>query len=180
LSTRGWLGSGLVAGLVLLILLPLAETGAGGLEARHERTRLLFERGFLEESQGTAAANWHWLERENPRAAARFRLLTAESMLFRGMYPDALETVGAGERSAVGAEERIQSLSIASVALVRRWRQRTGCARRGTTRCAGMCCELMEFGLRRMGIWRGRGGNLSGPWSLHGRTRTAGWRRALQ
>ena len=108
--------------MVLLLLgfvLPLGDAGPGGLEARYERARLMFERGFLEQSERVAEENLGMLAGENPRLAERFRMLAAESMLFRGMYPDALTLLGAGDKQAQGREERIRSLSIAAVAEVR-------------------------------------------------------------
>ncbi len=105
--------------LLLGIVLPLGESGPGGFEARYERARLMFERGFLEQSERVAEENLGMLTGENPRLAERFRLLAAESMMFRGMYPDAMTLLGAGDKQAQGREETIRRLSIAAVAEVR-------------------------------------------------------------
>ncbi|HEY1768214.1 MAG TPA: CHAT domain-containing protein [Terracidiphilus sp.] len=102
----------------MLLLVPLQDTRPGQAQAEYNRVRLLFERGDLSQSQHEAELAYKRFQIASPRFAARFELLEAESMLYRGLYDGALSLL-AGFHAAGDPEATIQSLSIEGVALAR-------------------------------------------------------------
>jgi CHAT domain-containing protein/tetratricopeptide (TPR) repeat protein len=105
--------------LVFLLLLPLKDTRPGSIQAQYDRARRLFDRGYLEKSQQEAEAGYRQFQASNPEWAAKFRLLEAENMLFRGMYPDALALLAAYHPGSSNPEATIRALAIEAVALAR-------------------------------------------------------------
>jgi CHAT domain-containing protein len=78
----------------------------------------LFERGYLRLSQEEAWAGFERYRKSDPSWAEKFQLLEANSMLFRGMYEDALRVLtnypGSGS-----SEGNVEKLAIEAVALTR-------------------------------------------------------------
>jgi CHAT domain-containing protein/Tfp pilus assembly protein PilF len=109
----------LLAVLLLLVLTPLKDTRPVSAAARYEHATELFERGQLEESQEQAKIGFREFRTSNPRWADKFRLLEAESLLFRGMFPDALELLAAYQPNSNDPEGMVLKLSIETVALTR-------------------------------------------------------------
>ena len=85
----------------------------------YDHSLVLFQRGYLEQSQQEAANGFKQFKVSDPKLADRFRLLEAESMLFSGKYPDALGTVSAYQPSSADADGTLGKLSIQAVALTR-------------------------------------------------------------
>jgi CHAT domain-containing protein len=104
-------------------LIPLEDSRPGGIEAQYDRARRLFERGYLERSQQEAEAGSKHFQSSNPEWAARFQLLEAEDMLFRGMYPDALSLLAAYHPAVGDLEATVRMLAIEAVALAREQRE---------------------------------------------------------
>jgi len=71
--------------LLFLLLVWIEDTHPISFQAEYDRARLLFERGYLEKSQQEANLGFISTQDSDSQWAAKFRLLKAESMLFRGM-----------------------------------------------------------------------------------------------
>jgi CHAT domain-containing protein/tetratricopeptide (TPR) repeat protein len=84
----------------------------------YKRASRLFQQGYLVKSQQQAEEGYKEFQRSSPYWASRFRLLLAESMLYRGMYDDALHELGS-YRDAAGEEGLAEKLAIEAVALTR-------------------------------------------------------------
>ena len=106
-------------GLVFLLLIPLKDARPGRMQAQYDRARRLFVRGYLEESQKQAEIGFSQFKVSNPELAAKFQLLEAEDLLFRGMYPGALSLLGAYRASPGDHEATIRMLGIEAIALAR-------------------------------------------------------------
>jgi CHAT domain-containing protein/Tfp pilus assembly protein PilF len=101
--------------VALFLVIPLHDDRAMDPQTEFDQARLLFLRGQLEESQASADTGYRRFEKVEPEWASRFRLLEAQSMLFRGFYQDALALLAAfTPRSADGS---IQELSIEAISL---------------------------------------------------------------
>lgn len=125
-GVRGWFSSSsrgrlplYACGLVFLLLVPLKDARPGRIQTQYDQARQLFERGYLEKSQQQADIGFRQFKISNPDAAAKFQLLEAEDMLFRGMYPDALSLLAAYHSSPGEQEETIRKLGIEAIALAR-------------------------------------------------------------
>jgi len=102
--------------LVLLALLaPLSDTRAGGAQAAYAHTWRLFQRGYLAASQQEAEWSYRQFQLSAPDWAARFKLLQAESMLYRGLYDEALRVLN-GYHGQEDADGTVEKLAIESVA----------------------------------------------------------------
>jgi len=102
--------------LVLLALLaPLNDTRAGGAQAAYAHTWRLFQRGYLAASQQEAEWSYRQFQLSAPDWAARFKLLQAESMLYRGLYDEALRVLN-GYHGQEDADGTVEKLAIESVA----------------------------------------------------------------
>ncbi len=108
-----------IALLALLILIPLQDIRPVSAQAEYDQAWRLFQRGYLKASQQEAGLGYRRFRNSKPRWAARFQLLEAQSMLFRGMYPDALEVLGSYRSDSGNSEENIRKLVIEAVALTR-------------------------------------------------------------
>jgi len=106
-------------GLVFLLLIPLKDARPGSMQAQYDRARQLFVRGYLENSQQQAETGFKEFKISNPELAAKFQLLEAEDMLFRGMYPDALSLLATYHASPADREATVRMLAIEAVALAR-------------------------------------------------------------
>jgi CHAT domain-containing protein/Tfp pilus assembly protein PilF len=76
----------------------------------------LFLQGQLEDCQASAQAGYNRFADIDPEWAMRFRLVEAQSMLFRGFYQDALTLLSDSE-APQDADERVQELAIKAAAL---------------------------------------------------------------
>ena len=105
--------------VLLLLLTPLQDTHPRGAQAEYEEARLLFQRGYLEMSQQQADIGLRRFQSSDPKWAAKFQLLEAESMLFRGMYPDSLRLLTTYRPSSSDPEGAIRKLAIEAIDLTR-------------------------------------------------------------
>jgi CHAT domain-containing protein/Flp pilus assembly protein TadD len=76
--------------LVLLLLIPLHDAPLPNPQEEYERARLLFLHGYLEKSQLAADKGYKQYIDSGPEWAAKFQLLEAEAMAWRGMNANAL------------------------------------------------------------------------------------------
>jgi CHAT domain-containing protein/Flp pilus assembly protein TadD len=115
LGPFGFLG---VLALALLLLIPLQDTRPGRTKAAYDHAWHIFQHGDLVESQLEAERGYRQFQISDPAWAAKFQLLEAESMLFRGLHADALGVLAAYQNFA-NPEGTIQKLAIEAVALTR-------------------------------------------------------------
>ncbi|MGA2050883.1 MAG: CHAT domain-containing protein [Terracidiphilus sp.] len=105
--------------LLLLLAIPLEDTQPGGLQKQYDYALRLFQRGYLENSQYEAEQGYRQFKVPDPTAAVRFQLLEAESMLFRGLYSDALRVLANFLPGQTDPEGTVRKLAIEAVALTR-------------------------------------------------------------
>jgi CHAT domain-containing protein len=105
--------------VVLLVLAPLKDTGPISAQARYDQATQLFQRGHLEESQQMAEIGFSQFRTSHPRWADKFRLLEAESLLYRGMYPDTLDLLAPYQPGSSDQEGMILKRSIEAIALTK-------------------------------------------------------------
>jgi len=103
--------------ILLLLLIPFEDTRPGRIQSEYNYALQLFQRGYLEKSQGEAEAGFRRFQVASPKWAAKFRLLEAESMLFRGMYPESLRLLADYRPSPDEPELALRKLIIESAAL---------------------------------------------------------------
>jgi CHAT domain-containing protein len=103
---------------VLLLVLPLHDTMPDSAQLTYEHAAHLFQEGYLSQSQGEAEHGAREFARRSLYWTSRFQLLSAESMLYRGMYDDALRML-VSYTNAAGEEGAVQKLAIEAVALAR-------------------------------------------------------------
>jgi len=104
--------------LALLLLFPLHDTLPGGAQISYSHALRLFQQGYLARSQQEAKLGCAQFKQSSPYWASQFQLLRAESMLYRGMYDDALSEL-ASYRDSAGPEGMAEKLAIETVALTR-------------------------------------------------------------
>ncbi len=105
--------------LAFLLLVPLKDTEPGRAQSAYARCWSLFQRGQLARSQQEAERGYREFQISDPPIASRLQLLEAESMLYRGMYDDALTLLAADKLPAGDREDAIELLAIEGVALTR-------------------------------------------------------------
>src|SRR5215472_15236784 len=76
--------------LVLLLLLPVTDTHPGSVQATYEHAHRLFLQGDLIASQAEAEQGYRRFRHSKPEWAAKFQLLQAQALIFRGMNQDAI------------------------------------------------------------------------------------------
>jgi CHAT domain-containing protein len=103
--------------VALLLLIPLQDTHPNSAQVAYDYVRHLLERGELVKSQQEAEEASRQFQISNPALASKFQLLEAKSMLFRGMYPDALGILATYRKSDV-SEGTIQKLAIEAAVLI--------------------------------------------------------------
>jgi len=101
-------------------VLPLTDTPAGeSAQAQYDHAAGLFQSGYLALSQQEAEFGVRRYQSSNPAWASRFTLLEANSMLYRGMYEDALRLLATYRGSPASGEGQVEKLAIEAVALTR-------------------------------------------------------------
>jgi CHAT domain-containing protein len=87
-------------------------------EIAYDHAWRLFQQGYLAKSQNEAELGYRQFARSSQYWAAKFQLLKAESMLYRGMYDAALSELKS-YRNAAGQDGVAERLAIEAVALTR-------------------------------------------------------------
>ncbi len=100
-------------------MLPLKDTPPVSFPAQYYLASGHFRHGFLEMSQQEAEKGYQLSQRSSPEFAWKFQLLEAESMLWRGMYEDALGVLSVQTYRQNDPEARIEELTIEGVAFTR-------------------------------------------------------------
>ena len=149
--------------LLLLVLLPLEDTRPGGIQAEYDYAWKLFQQGDLAKSQQEAETGARLFQIADPAWASKFQLLEAESMLFRGMYEEALRLLGAVYPASDNPEGIIRKWAIEAVALTHQ--QQLQAADQRLTQADGLCrnADYAVCGdvLRARGILAGEQGQLA-------------------
>ncbi|MGA9672178.1 MAG: tetratricopeptide repeat protein, partial [Terracidiphilus sp.] len=126
---RGWLGSirrgfrlrssPFAWAVVLFLLIPIEDVRPGRIEAAYDHALKLFQLGRLPDSQREAEQGYEEFRVSSPEWAAKFQLLEADAMVWRGVYDDALRLLaGYPEDNVSGNSEGIvRKLTIESVIL---------------------------------------------------------------
>ncbi len=104
-----------------MVFLPLEDTRPQTAQVAYDHASSLLQHGDLINGQQEAALGYQRFQSSNPAWAAKFKLLLAQAMLYRGMYDDALDTLSSYSDSS-DQEGTIQKLSIEAVALTRQQR----------------------------------------------------------
>ncbi len=105
--------------LLLLLVLRLQDADPRVAAASYGHALRLFQRGYLTLSQQEAESGFRQFQFSDPAWAARFQLLEANSMLYRGMYDDALRLLNDERGFVNSSDENVEKLAIESVALTR-------------------------------------------------------------
>ena len=103
----------------LLLLIPLRDSGSLNLQGEYNRVKQLFLCGNLETSQREAEQAYRRFQFGDPGWAARFRLLEAEAMSYRGMQEEALRLLAAQPAVSGNLETSVKKLVLESVSLTR-------------------------------------------------------------
>jgi CHAT domain-containing protein/tetratricopeptide (TPR) repeat protein len=104
--------------VVLLLLVPLKDTRPERAQDAYERAWKLFQHGRLADCQEEADRGYRQYQVSTPDWAAKFQLLEAEAMVWRGMYGDALRILALYHPTSNGINETIRKLAVESSALV--------------------------------------------------------------
>jgi CHAT domain-containing protein/Tfp pilus assembly protein PilF len=102
--------------LFLLLLIPLEDTRPVSAAAEYDHARQLLLHGYLESCQQEAHAGYSQFVVKNPGWAARFRILEAEAMVWRGMYQNALDILGPQLAFLEVPDDKINALALEGVA----------------------------------------------------------------
>lgn len=105
--------------LCLSVLLPLQDRRPFSPLVAYENAQQLFLHGYLERSQLAAEMGYARSRTFNREWAAKFHLLEAEAMVWRGLYDDALSILVSDHTILDDTNRTIQKLALESVALTR-------------------------------------------------------------
>ncbi len=147
--------------LALLVLVPIADTRPRSVQVAYEYAHQLFLHGDLVKSQQEAEQGYRRFLNSNPVWAAKFKLLQAQALIFRGMNEDALRVLVAGRSVFKDKEARIESLTLEGVAdtyLVRfaEAERKFGEARNLCQGAISIACDKVTFRSGVLALARGR------------------------
>jgi len=103
----------------MLFLMPLKDSHPLSPEVEYEKAQDLFLRGYLEQSQLAAELGYRRTRASDSVWAAKFHLLEAEAMVWRGLYDEALRILQSDPPSLDDKNSAIQRMALESVALTR-------------------------------------------------------------
>jgi CHAT domain-containing protein/Tfp pilus assembly protein PilF len=102
--------------VALLLLLPLKDARPGRDQNIYDRAWNLFQHGRLADSQREAEAGYWQLRIPDPVRASKLQLLEAETLVWRGLNDEALETLARNRPVRLSPEDSIEELAIEGVA----------------------------------------------------------------
>lgn len=105
--------------ILLLAVLPLKDNRPADARATYSHVWQDFQIGYLALSQQEAESAANQFKSSDPAWAAQFTLLEADSMLYRGMYDDALRVLSGYSGSSTSDQGLLRKLAIEAVALTR-------------------------------------------------------------
>lgn len=124
--------------LLLLVLLPLDDTRPQTASAIYYQALDLLQQGNLVSGQQEAALGYQRFQLSDPVWAEKLKLLLAKSMLYRGMYDEALNLVSS-RNDSTNQEYTVQRLAIEAVALTRQ--QKLPASERALARAEAICSK---------------------------------------
>ena len=124
--------------LFLLFLLPFEDTRPQMAQVAYDHAWYLIQHGDLIGGQQEAALGYQRFQSSNPVWAAKFKLLLAQAMLYRGMYDAALNNLSSYNDSG-NQEGTVQKLAIEAVAFTRQ--QRLPLADQKLTQAEAICSK---------------------------------------
>ena len=127
----------LASAFALLLLFPLADTRAPSAQAMYNHAYQWFVHGDLIKSQREAEQGYGRLLNSNRKWAAKFQLLEAQVLIWRGMNEGALRVLAAQPSILRDREDVIESLALAGVAEI--YLGRLAEADRKLTEAAALC-----------------------------------------
>jgi CHAT domain-containing protein len=107
--------------------------------ALYEHARQVFSNGYLETSQLEADRGYRRFQSSDPKWALEFQLLEAKSMVWRGMYDDALHLLSTLPLQQRASEDAVLKLTTEGVALTHQ--QQFLAAERKLVDAAGQCAS---------------------------------------
>lgn len=109
-------GSKLAWAFVLILLIPLSDTHPNRVQAAYEYVHQLFLHGHLIESQRESEQEYRHFLNSDPEWAAKFQLLEARTLVFRGMNNEALRLLAELSSLPGDREEIIEKTTLEGVA----------------------------------------------------------------
>ena len=106
----------IVWALALLMLIPISDGGLDGIQAMYDHAHQLFLHGDLIRSQQEAERGYRRFLNSNRAWAAKFQLLQAQALIWRGMNEEALRVLAIEPSIFQDKEAIIQSLTLEGVA----------------------------------------------------------------
>src|SRR6185437_868599 len=122
--------------ILLLFLLPFEDTRQQTAQATYDHALHLLQQGDLVKGQQETTLGFQRFRSSNPIWAAKFELLLAEFLLYRGMYDSALDLLSSYNAST-NQENTAQKLAIESIALTRQ--EKLPLASQRLTRAESIC-----------------------------------------
>ncbi len=102
--------------IVLLLLVPVLDTRPRSAQAAYEHAHQLFLHGDLTRTQEEAEQGYQQFLKTEPENAARFQLLAARALIWRGMNEDALRALAVGSSIFTNRDAGIESLTLEGMA----------------------------------------------------------------
>ncbi len=127
----------LLVALGLVLLIPVQDARSSSFESQYENASQLFFRGYLEKSQNAAELAYLRSQTANPTWAAKFQLLEAESMVWRGLYDNAEQLLESNPPIPDDPERAVLRLTLEAISLTRL--QRPSAADQRLTEAAELC-----------------------------------------
>ncbi len=127
----------LLLALGLVLLIPVQDALSSSFESQYENASQLFFRGYLEKSQNAAELAYLRSQTANPTWAAKFQLLEAESMVWRGLYDNAEQLLESNPPIPDDPEHAVLRLTLEAISLTRL--QRPSAADQRLTEAAELC-----------------------------------------
>ncbi len=134
----------LLLALGLVLLVPVQDSRFSSFESQYENASQLFFRGYLEKSQTAAELAYLRSKTANPRWAARFQLLEAESMVWRGLYDNAEQLLESNPPIPGDPDRAVLRLTLEAVSLTRL--QQPSAADQRLTEAAELCLQQIVKG----------------------------------
>jgi CHAT domain-containing protein/Tfp pilus assembly protein PilF len=129
----------LLLALGLVLLVPVQDARSLSFESQYENVSQLFSRGYLEKSQNAAERAYLRSQTTDPTWAARFQLLEAQSMVWRGLYDNAEHILESNPPIPDDPEREILRQTLEAVSLTRL--QRLSGADQRLTEASEICLQ---------------------------------------
>ncbi len=102
--------------VALLLLVPIKDTQPDSAQAAYDHAHQLFLHGDLTRTQQEAEQGYRRFLNSDPERAAKFQLLAARTLIWRGRNEDALRALATGSSIFSSKEAKIESLTLAGMA----------------------------------------------------------------